>query len=424
MSRTLLMISYHYAPSPAVGAKRFSFLAREFTRLGYDVHVITNALRESSLGAADSTLPLAGQVHRCVTPLEVPLPGTGFLRRAANSVLRRALEPVSIEYFWAYAATRAALESFAGRGTRGVVIATSPPYASLIAGSRIARRLGWPLIVDYRDPWSAHTWPRWRRGALANRLSRRVERPIVAASAARILNTPAMRDAFERHFPEAPAARNYVIPNGFDPQDPPPPLAQTGPVEIVHAGEIYTGRSLVPVLQAARRLHARHPDRPIRVTTYGELPAIEVARIRAADLTDLVRVHPRIPFTRLFSDLQSAHALLAIVGDHMLYSAPYKVYDYMAAGRPILGLAPRGAALFNLLSESGAGTCLEPTDVDGIEAALEKMLFAPAPDSRARIERFRWSNLALQYRLAIESVAGGLGAAPPLDQPMRRAANR
>jgi hypothetical protein len=32
---TLLIVSYHFAPSPLVGAKRFSFLVREFARLGF-----------------------------------------------------------------------------------------------------------------------------------------------------------------------------------------------------------------------------------------------------------------------------------------------------------------------------------------------------------------------------------------------------
>jgi glycosyltransferase involved in cell wall biosynthesis len=142
------------------------------------------------------------------------------------------------------------------------------------------------------------------------------------------------------------------------------------------------------------------------VTTYGELPAPERERILAAGLESFVVVRPRVPFTQLFGELQAANAQIAIVGDHMLYSTPYKVYDYMAAGRPILGLAPRGAALFGLLADSGAGVCVEPDDVDAVEQALEKMLFTPA-SSTARVDRFRWSNLALQYRMAIETVAGG-----------------
>ena len=43
--------------SPAVGAKRFSFLAREFAAQGYDVHVIANELEPSKLGPADASLP-------------------------------------------------------------------------------------------------------------------------------------------------------------------------------------------------------------------------------------------------------------------------------------------------------------------------------------------------------------------------------
>jgi len=179
-----------------------------------------------------------------------------------------------------------------------------------------------------------------------------------------------------------------------------------GAIEIVHAGEIFTGRSLVPVLSALRSLQVRHPARALRLTTYGDLPPGEWQRIRDAGLESCVTVQPRIPFDALSVKLQAAHVLLAVVGEHMRYSTPYKVYDYMASGRPILGLAPAGAALFDLLAESGAGICVEPGESAGIAQALEKLLFDSA-QAAARTERFHWSNLALQYRAVIERVAGG-----------------
>ena len=154
--RTALIISYWFAPSPAVGAKRFSFLAREFARLGYDVHVITHESRDWIDWKTDASLPVSGQVHRCAESLKLPLAGKGLLQRAANFVLRRLLAPVGWEYLWA------ARRHAQGTGNRahlppGVVIATSPRARGVAWRARsVARRLRWPLILDYRDPWSAH----------------------------------------------------------------------------------------------------------------------------------------------------------------------------------------------------------------------------------------------------------------------------
>jgi hypothetical protein len=412
----LLIVSFYFAPSPLVGAKRFSFLAREFTRQGYDVHVVTNEIRESAHGREDKSLPMYGTVHRVSNPLELPLKsprGEGGWRRMANAVLRRVLAPVGVDYFWARAATRKALEIARklppGSGT---VIATSPPHAALIAGARVARRLGWPLVLDYRDPWSAHDWPQWHRSGLTQRLGRFIEARLVARSAARVLNTPAMRVCFERTFPSAIAARNFVIPNGFDavPRQVEPDAE--GALRIVHAGEIYGSRSLVPLLRAIETVSSRHP-RPIRLTTYGALPTAERKRIEEAGLSGFIDERPRVPFTTLFPELQRSHLLLALVSEHMTYSTPYKVYDYMASGRPILALAPPGAALNDLLTESGAGESVPAHDGPGIEQALERLLYQSANPNPARIERYRWVNLAQQYRAAIESVAAHVTAVEP-----------
>jgi glycosyltransferase involved in cell wall biosynthesis len=96
----------------------------------------------------------------------------------------------------------------------------------------------------------------------------------------------------------------------------------------------------------------------------------------------------------------------------MLYSTPYKVYDYMATGRPILGIAPAGAAVFDLRAESGAGLCVARDDDAAIERAISRIISGDVGTLRARVERYRWSNLALQYRAVIEQVAGAAETLP------------
>jgi glycosyltransferase involved in cell wall biosynthesis len=406
--RTVIIISYWFAPNPAVGGKRFTFLAREFARMGYDVHVITHESREWIDWRTDASLPCAGTVHRCAERIKLPLPGRSVFHRAANALLRTLLSPIGWQILWARVATRQALaiaRTLPHGAAGGVVIATTPAHAAVFAGADIARRLDWPLIIDYRDPWSAYIWPNWKRSGFAQWCSRRIEHRLLRRSAARVLNTPTMRTQFEKFFPHVVPARNFVIPNGFEAAAEAPPPPTTGPIELVHAGEIFTGRSLVPVLRAAASLRQRYPQRPIRVITYGELPRFEIESIHSEQLESMLEVRPRIPFAALFAELQRAHLLIAVVSDHMLYSTPYKVYDYMGAGRPILGIAPRGAALFELLADTGAGECIDRDDAAGIEGVLERFMHGEVMPARARVERFRWSNLAQQYRSVIEAVA-------------------
>ena len=82
---TLLIVSYHFAPSPLVGAKRFSFLAREFSRLGYNVHIVTNSIGDSPHGREDESLPICGTVHRIDAPYEVPESPELRLRTTENN---------------------------------------------------------------------------------------------------------------------------------------------------------------------------------------------------------------------------------------------------------------------------------------------------------------------------------------------------
>ncbi len=50
-----------------------------------------------------------------------------------------------------------------------------------------------------------------------------------------------------------------------------------------------------------------------------------------------------------------------------------KVFEYLAAGRPILAVVPPDGAAAALIRETGAGVVVAPDDVAGISAALKEM---------------------------------------------------
>lgn len=403
----VLVFSRYFAPSPAVGGKRFSFLSRELSRLGFDVRVICAELDPAE--TPDASLPGGGSVQRCAPVPRLPLSREWPLARIVNRCLRLVLEPVDHDVTWIRPALRAAQRATRA-GERGVVIATVPPFSAALAAARFARRTDWPLILDYRDPWSGFHRPSRLRSPLSRRLARALEHYCLKQSNARVFNTPEMKEGFEKYFPDLDCDRNFVIPNGLDP--PPPAVLPAVGRDLVHAGAIYGDRSLRPVLRALRRLAARHQElRATRLVVYGEMVPPERAAVEQEGLGDLLILQPRSSREQLWQALRSAAALVAVSGDQMRYSVPYKLYDYLGAGRPILGLASRGTALERFFVEHRIGEFAELSDEAGVEAALERVLRGrERPVVPPAIEAHLWSRLALEYGRVIR--VAGSDAAP------------
>jgi hypothetical protein len=90
--------------------KRFSFLAREFARLGYGRPRDHPESREWTQWKSDVSLPLSGQVQPLRGDTETAARGQEPAASAINGVLGRLVAPVGWQYFWANPATRKALE--------------------------------------------------------------------------------------------------------------------------------------------------------------------------------------------------------------------------------------------------------------------------------------------------------------------------
>ncbi len=398
----ILVISRFLAPSSAVGGKRFSYFTREFAKRGFDVHAVTAAL--SADDPPDMSLKAGGTVVRTPAHARLSIQGNGLAARAINRVAKAVLAPLDTDPLWIGPAVRIG-RHLASQVQDGVVIGTMPPLSAGTVAACIAKSSAWPLILDYRDPWSAYPWPHKLRGIYSRGVATRLEQRYVAASAARVFNTPEMRDWFQQYFPRAPKEWNFVIPNGLDVSA--ADVADTGEEEqeIVHAGAIYGDRSLLPVVRALARTAALHPELPrIRLAVYGEVPENDMAAIRREKHDHFIEVRPRISRTDLESVLCRARALLVVSGGQMGYSIPYKIYDYLAARRPVLALAPAGTAVQRFMNEFAVGEHADPADEQAVQRALEGVLRKGATVDPRALEVHRWSSLADTYVEVIDKV--------------------
>jgi colanic acid biosynthesis glycosyl transferase WcaI len=174
-----------------------------------------------------------------------------------------------------------------------------------------------------------------------------------------------------------------VIPNWVD-TDFLTPLPKDNPVSrkyglhdkfvMMYSGtiSISSNRALEHVLEAAAALRE---DKDVVFVIVGEgLKKAELQK-RAVELgTDNVRFLPFQPYEDLPRLLASSDVLLVPLDkEKAQMSVPSKLYNFLAAGRPVLGLAPPDSEVAALIRGTGCGEVVPPDDIPKIGEMILRM---------------------------------------------------
>ena len=407
-AKKILVVSKFLAPGSEVGGRRFSHLTRQFEERGFEVHAVAAALPPGS--GRDPSLPEVQRLHRAGPHFHLPVQRRTLVARTINRLTRNIVAPLDPDPLWMPGALHKG-RSLTAKLRPDVVIGTIPPLSAGLIACKLADAAGCPLILDYRDPWSAYPWLRKMKTAYSRGIATWLEQRCVVGSAARVFSTPEIRDWFEQYFPAATRACNYVIPNGVDDrQEGIGASTKSLEREIVYAGELYGDRSILPVLLAIAALDGTAASSgPLKLAVYGEIPASELQRVRAAGVERHLERRQMVSSVELARILRSAACLLVISGDEMTYSIPYKMYDYLASRRPILALSPRESAVHRFFRQFDVGEYADPGDQEAVTAALQRVTVASRVIDGAALEVHRWSRLASEYANVIEAVCAGFG---------------
>jgi glycosyltransferase involved in cell wall biosynthesis len=183
------------------------------------------------------------------------------------------------------------------------------------------------------------------------------------------------------------------------------------------SGTMSRSRPLGALIEATRRLARRIPIKLV-LAGRGDLEARY--REEAAGSPEIVFAG-WIDAARMAALNEVADVLAAPYSPDYGFSMPTKMFDYMAAGRPILSSCPGEAA--ELLRREGIGLQFDVDDADGIEVALASLY--EDPDRRRRMgeraraifeERFSLEAIAERFADHIERI-GGAGEPAARDAP-------
>jgi glycosyltransferase involved in cell wall biosynthesis len=410
--RSILFVTQVAPPSTLVAARRVGGFAKYLGRAGYDVTVL--ASRVSGTGSIDGASAVVRTNDLMLTPLNWrrghfdSLAGEGRDGYASPSVLERVVVPdVALATWLPFALPRALRLARARRFD--CVVTSSPPQSAHLVGLAL-KRAGLRWIADFRDGWSFEPhrqgWPTRPQRVADARLERRVARRADAAVAV----TEPIADDLRRRL----GVRVETITNGFDPED---EVDDAGPagldpnrIPVVHTGRVAAARSsLEPVLDAVRRLRAETPEAADRLELVlaGPLSAEERQLIAAPDVKATVSSLGQLPRPAVLALQRRAACLLVITeGDRRRSVATGKLFEYLAARRPVLVLG-EGTEAARIAVDAGVGTAVSATDPSAIAAALRQVL--ETPDARPQpsdgeLRQYAYPALAARLAELIEDV--------------------
>ena len=384
--RRVLIVSRELPPAVGPHPIRVAKLAKYLPRLGWDVTVLTvpvdhawavdASLLEDIRGTEVIRIPrlLAG-VIRPTDAESRPVAGRdrGQTDPGAAGGRRRALAGWLIpdrDLLWAVPAARRArkiAEDF------DVVLTTAPPFSTHIVGAWVARLTGVPWVAEYRDNWTTN--PLYRRSGLAGWLDRFVESHALPSAAVVVTMSPAAAEEMAAHFP-AVQRRVVAIPNGFDPDDMPPPRGRPDDFVLVYAGSLGEARDPRPLFRVLTGMAATDASfgAALKLRLVGNVTAAIAAAATDALGDERVAIDGLVPHREALEIAAGSAVLLAITTRREAGGAGLtsKLFEYLGLRRPILLLAPAGPAR-DLVTSLDAGEVAEPDDEAGISRAVRRL---------------------------------------------------
>lgn len=382
-----LWILNHYAITPDLpGGTRHFDLACELKRLGYEVTIFASAFNHAR---REKVRLLKGQPW-ALEEVEgikfVWLPSfayqTNDWRRMVNM----------LDYTWrAYSLGRRLPRREPRVVKPDFVLGCSVHLFAVLAGYHLSRHYQAHFLMEVRDLWpqSFLDMGLWKEGQPQVRFFRWLERYLYARAERIVTLSPLTRDYLAR-YSGAWADKAVYIPNGTrverfeqaeasekrDPQ----------PVRIMYLGAMGVANGLDLVLDAIHRIDQTEPGL-VTCILVGDGPE----RTRLQEMTrhlalENVRFVEAIPRSQV-PDYAAKADVFVLVQKEVLYGSSNKLYDYMAAGRPIV------FAVFaqhnNLVEEARCGLASSPESGADLAQKLLEIAHMPAESRRAMGERGR-----------------------------------
>jgi glycosyltransferase involved in cell wall biosynthesis len=372
----VLLVTMYFPPAGGGGVQRPLKFATHLPALGIETHVLAPDDPKWLYSDPGLAPPTQAGVHRAryLGPRARRLAddlhgrsGLDLLSRQARSLSRRVLVPDE-NVAWNLTAIPAAVRIVHSEGI-DVVLTTSPPNSVHLIGAAVKRMTGVRWVADLRDSIASHPHRRVERAAV--RAKEKVSASVARLVARQADVIVAASDAIaEEALGLEPAGVVTTILNGADFDDFAGLEYRRGDrFRITHTGSFFGKRDPRPFLSAL----AESGLQDVVARFVGDFRVADRDWAEPLGLGDRLELLPHVSRREALALQRDSDVLLLLIPDaggrgHGVLSG--KVFEYLAAERPILAAVPPEGAAAELIRETGAGVVAGPDDVPALTRAL------------------------------------------------------
>lgn len=368
--RKVLIITYYWPPSGGAGVQRWLKLSKYLCESGADCTVITVNPDEASYPVVDSSHlkdihPAIRVIHTSTREpfgLYKKLSGRKTISYAGFANEKTTFKKKIVRFIrgnffipdarigWNKFVLKE-VASLLEKETFDSVIISTPPHSTQLVGLELKKRYNLHWIADMRDPWTdIYYYKKLLHTRLARRKDTALEKQVLDHADQIIVVSDSIRQLFTKK--TGHRDKIVVIPNGFDPEDfvymKSNQQKKSEELLITYTGTLSDDYPIEGFIQSLRILNF-----PFRIRFVGE-----VSPIHRAELDEF-----NVEYTGYVDHDESVKYLLE--SDLLLLIIPNvannegiltgKLFEYLAAGKPILGFGPTAGDAAAIMEKCESG---------------------------------------------------------------------
>ena len=253
-----------------------------------------------------------------------------------------------------------------------VVITTGPPHSLHLIGMQLKAEIGVKWLADFRDPWTTiHYHKELRLSRTSEAKHKKLEKQVLAEADQIVVTSKTTK----KEFAEITKQPITVITNGF---------AKMTTTErnldkkftLVHVGSLLSERDPEALWFAIKNLIKTEPGfaDDFELKLVGTVSDAIISKFKAYGIDSNVELIGYVSHSEAIRIQHNAQLLLLVEMDRVETKAiiPGKLFEYLAAERPIVALGPKGSDIAEILSETKAGAFFNYGEGDSLERHLQE----------------------------------------------------